>query len=68
MQFSHLKFVKQTYFEHFFDSMSYSFMALKGSFYFFVHSFWPDLFEFNGSKQIDELNTILVRKKKMLGL
>lgn len=62
--FPHLTRVKLTYWEHFFDAISYSFMAFKASFYFFVHAIWPDLFEFDGSNQIANLNAILVNKKR----
>ena len=64
--FSHLRLVKQTYFEHFMDAVSYSFMAFKASCYFFVHAFIPDWFEFDGSREIDKLNGILVNKKKAI--
>lgn len=67
-RFNHLNKVKQNYFEHFFDAISYSCMAFKASCYFFVHSLWPDWFEFDGSKQIEKLNTILQHKKNMLNI
>lgn len=67
-RFKHLNLVKQTYFEHFFDAISYSYMASKASFYFLIHSLWPDLFEFDGSKQIEKLNAILVHKKNKLNI
>ena len=60
---SHLTKVKQTYWEHFFDAISYSFIAFKAVFYFFVHAIFPDVFEFNGSREIANLNNILVNKK-----
>jgi len=62
----HLTRVKQDYWSHFFDAMSYSFTALKASFYFFVHAIYPDLFEFDGSREIHKLNDILVSKSKKL--
>ena len=64
--FSHLKYVNQTYFEHFFDAISYSFMACKASGFFFIHAFWPDIFEFNGSKQIEELSNIITDKRNKI--
>ena len=66
MTFNHLLFVRQTYCEHFIDAISYSFMSCKASCFFFVHAFWPDIFEFNGSTQIEQLNNILVNKKNKL--
>ena len=65
--YHHLTRVKQHYWEHFFDAISYSFMAFKASCYFFVHAIFPDLFEFDGSREIKNLNDILVSKSKKLG-
>ena len=62
MKFFHLKNVNQTYIEHFYAAMNYSFMAFKASFYFFIHAIWPDLFVINGSKQIEELHNIILSK------
>ena len=66
MEFNHLKYVKQTYLEHFMDAFSYSCRAFKSGFYFFVHALWPDMFEFNGSREIEELNSILIYKRRKL--
>ena len=66
MGFNHLKYVKQTYFAHFMDSFSYSFRCFNAGFYFLVHAFWPDLFEFDGSREIDDLNSILTYKRRKL--
>lgn len=63
MLFKHLNYVKQTYYDHFLDSMLFSFIALKISFYFFVHALWPDVFEFDGSKEIERLNNLLISKR-----
>jgi len=60
--FNHLTLVKQTYSQHFFDAISYSYMAYKASFYFLVHAFLPDLFEFDGSREIKKLHDILFSK------
>lgn len=65
--FSHLTRVKQGYWDHFFDAILYSFIAFKASCYFFVHAFWPDLFEFNGSREIEYLNNILISKRRVRG-
>jgi hypothetical protein len=69
MKFTHLKYVKQTYLAHFMDAFSYSCSSFKAGFYFFIHAFCPDLFEFDGSREIDELNSILIYKRRaLLGL
>jgi hypothetical protein len=66
MEFKHLEYINQNYYEHLYDALSYSFASLKASAYFFIHGFFPDLFEFDGSNQIQNLNTILINKKKKL--
>lgn len=66
MRFTHLEYIKQTYIEHFIDAISYSFMALKACFFFFVHAFLPDIFEFDGSKLIEHLHNILLIKRSKL--
>lgn len=63
---SHLTRVKQHYLQHFFHAISYSYMAFKASCYFFVHACFPDLFEFDGSREIEKLNNILVNKKRLI--
>jgi hypothetical protein len=69
MEFTHLKFVKQGYYEHLIDAFGYSFTSLKASIYFLIHGLFPDFFEFNGSNEIQNLNTVLTNKKlKILNL
>lgn len=60
--FNHLESVGQTYNQHFNDSMKYSWMSLKSSFYFFCHGFYPDIFETRGSETITDLNAIIQNK------
>ncbi len=55
MEFKHLQNTEQTYTFHFINSMHYSITSLKASFYFFIHAFYPDFFEFEGSKTIYNL-------------
>lgn len=59
---SHLEKNKQTYSEHFHDSMSYSLLAFKASFYFCIHAFIPESFQTNGSNTIFELNDTIKSK------
>lgn len=61
--FHHLKIVKQTYLEHLYNAISYSFISCKASYFFFIHAIFPDLFEFNGSREIERLHNILIDKK-----
>jgi hypothetical protein len=58
--FKHLERINKGYFEHFFHAMSYCFISLSASFYFFIHAIYPDVFEFDGSRQIKYLNEILI--------
>ena len=62
----HLTQVNQTYLHHFFHATSYSFTSFKASLYFLVHAIFPDLFVFNGSREIEQLNNILVYQKMNL--
>ncbi len=64
MEFTHLKYVKQTYFEHFIHAFSYSCRAFKAGCYFFAHALWPDIFEFEGSREIEDLNSILIYRRR----
>jgi hypothetical protein len=66
MCFQHLKLAKQSYIQHFYDSFTYGCMAVKASFYFFVHSLYPDIYEWNGSSQIQFMNTLLQNKKRQV--
>lgn len=65
-QFTHLNSVNQSYTTHFNDSMKYSWMSLKSSFYFFCHGFYPDAFETRGSDTIVDLNSIIQDKMNQI--
>jgi len=60
--FKHLSFANQSYFQHFRDSIKYSFMSFKASFCFFVHSIWPDIYIKSGSEIVHELSGIIKEK------
>lgn len=60
--FKHLAFANQTYWQHFMDSIKYSFISLKASFYFFCHAVWPDIFIKNGSETINALSERIYKK------
>ena len=62
MHFTHLTQAKQSYFEHFSDSIGYSFKAFKAVYFFAIHAFLPDYYEYNGSECIKELNDFLQEK------
>ena len=53
---------KQDYFEHFKDSMKFVGMSLQASFYFTVHSVYPDAYEHQGSDVIKQLHSTLQAK------
>lgn len=58
----HLKKNKQSYFEHLGESLSYSGKAFKASFYFLIHAFIPDLFQYNGSATLYSLTDTIKQK------
>ena len=62
MVFKHLEYAKQDYLEHFKDSMKYVGLSLQASFYFTIHSVYPDLCEHHGSDVIKKLNEMLQEK------
>lgn len=61
-RFAHLRFANQTYTQHMKDSMHYSWLAFKASMCFLVHSFYPDVFQHNGSDLIISLNGEILEK------
>lgn len=52
----HLKDRKMTYLEHFSHAIYLSKESFKASFYLLIHSFFPFVFENNGSKIIENIN------------
>ncbi|NBO99436.1 MAG: hypothetical protein EBU90_04815 [Proteobacteria bacterium] len=60
--FAHLEFANQTYWQHFRASMGYSWRSFASSFYFFVHAFWPDIFQHHGSDRVVALSDELIDK------
>jgi len=64
--FKHLEKVNQNYFEHFFDSINYFFYSIKASYFFLIHSIYPDFYETAGSQQIYELYILILDKYKKI--
>ncbi len=64
--FKHLKKVNQNYFEHFADSIKYFYYSMKASYFFLIHSLYPDFYETAGSQQIYELYMIILDKYKKI--
>lgn len=64
--FNHLQKIQQGYYEHFCDAIFYSWTSFKASFCFFVHSFYPDLFESDGSNYIKCLKEIIDEKYRLI--
>lgn len=60
--FKHLNTIDQGYFEHMSNALSYSWLSMKASFFFFWHAWYPDLFEWDGSNTIYDLNNVLKSK------
>jgi hypothetical protein len=66
MRFKHLETVKQTYIEHFIDSVRYSYLSFKASMYFLIHAIYPDIFTSAGSVQISSLHEEIYNKYQLI--
>lgn len=62
----HLIFARQTYFEHFLDSIKFSGLAFKACYYFTVHAIFPEYYITNGSRTISKLHDIINLKYEIL--
>jgi hypothetical protein len=62
----HLDNTKETYVEHLIDTLKFSFMSFSASVIFFIHGIFPDYLVSNGSNMINNLNIMLIEKKKIL--
>ena len=62
----HLDNTKETYVEHLIDTLKFSFMSFSASVIFFIHGIFPDYLIFNGSNMINNINIMLIEKKKIL--
>lgn len=62
--FNHLNFMGQCYFFHFKQSIKYSFLACKASFYFFIHAIYPDIFQHTASDIIVGINDEILQTYK----
>ena len=62
----HLDDIKETYVEHLIYTLKYSFMSFSASVIFLVHGVFPDYLVSNGSNMINNLNIMLIEKKKIL--
>ncbi len=65
-KFRHLERIRQTYKEHFEDALTYSFLSMKASCIFLIHSLYPDIYENEGGEIIKEINFRIEKKKRML--
>ena len=64
--FKHLEENDISYKHHFYNSMGYCLMSLKSSFYFFIHAFLPNTFEYDGSHEILDLHKKLVMNSRRM--
>lgn len=55
-RFIHLRFMGQSYWKHFQQTMTHSGRCVKCSFYFFMHALWPDWYQHTASDIIVQLN------------
>ena len=63
---AHLEFARQSYMEHFHESMYYCWLSLKSSFFFACHAVIPDIFQKNGSETINYVHCAIQHKYKCL--
>lgn len=63
---THLEQNNQTYWEHNKDALSYSKKAIKASFYFLIHAFFPEKYKSNGSREISNINSSIQMKMDSL--
>ena len=59
----HPKKVNETYFQHFFKAMSYSFIFFILTIKSFIHAIFPFLFEYSVSDKIKKIYSILEKRK-----
>ncbi len=64
MIFNHLQDVNQTYFEHFRDTLCYSYLSLRACIFFLIHGIYPDIFIKSGSTTIHNINEKIIKKYK----
>ena len=62
----HLDDIKETYVEHLIDTIKFSFMSFSASVIFLIHGIFPDYLVSNGSNMINNLNIMLIEKKKLI--
>jgi len=58
-KFKHLKEVNMNYTTHFKSCMNYSWKSLQSSYYFFIHGIYPDVYEYNGSINTENLSALI---------
>jgi len=63
---NHLELAGQSYLEHFKDSIGYCGTALKASWYFFCHAFFPNTFTSSGSSTINKLQEEIESKMERI--
>ncbi len=64
MVFQHLLKIKQSYFEHFKDAITYSYLSLQASIIFCIHGLYPDVLETKGGELIEKIH-LRIQKKKL---
>ena len=58
-RFKHLNTIKMNYNQHFKNSIYYSFTSLKASYYFLIHSIYPDIYTTSGTNTVRKLNNLI---------
>jgi Family of unknown function (DUF6356) len=65
-EIKHLKYAKQSYFSHLFDTLKYSYYSFNAGVIFLIHGFLPCIFTKKGSTIINNLNEIIIEKRSNL--
>ncbi len=63
MHFRHLQTKNLSYVNHMFGAFRISFKLLSASIYVFIHAFYPDIFEYDGSSIIYSLHSEFENEK-----
>jgi len=54
--FKHLEITEEGYLSHLKKNCKYALVSMKASFMFFIHGIWPDVFVYDASETLINLN------------
>lgn len=65
-EIKHLKYAKQSYLLHLYDTINYSYHAFHAGIVFIIHGLFPCIYTSRGSTIIYNLNEVIIEKKNNL--